>query len=68
MQAESVEELMEKVMHWKAALKAKGLKVNMAKTKVMRCRDGAGIVEKVSKDHCSICQKGVGSNSILCIV
>ena len=64
--AESVEELIEKVMRWKAALEAKGLKVNMAKTKVMRCRDGAGIVEKVGKDQCSVCRKGVGRNSILC--
>ena len=63
---ESEEDLMEKVMHWKAALEAKGLKVNMAKTKVMRCHDGAGIVEKVGKDPCSVCQKGVGCNSILC--
>ena len=36
MLVESEVELLEKVMHWKAALEAKGLKVNMAKTKVMK--------------------------------
>src|SRR5271157_5206058 len=64
--AESENELMEKVTHWKVALEAKGLKVNMGKTKVMRCRDGAGTVEKACKDPCSVCRTGVGRNSILC--
>jgi len=49
------------------ALEAKGLKVNMGKTKVLRCRDGAGMVEKAGKDLCGVCRKGVESNSILCM-
>ena len=53
-------------MDWKAALKATVLKVKMAKTKVMRCHDGAEIVEKVGKELYSVCRKGVGCNSILC--
>ena len=58
---------MEKVMRWKVALEAKGLKVNMGKSKVLRCWDGAGMVEKAGKDLCGVCRKGVGSNSILCM-
>lgn len=34
MLAESVEESMEKVMHWKAAWEAEGLEVNIGKTKL----------------------------------
>jgi len=47
-------------------MEEKGLRVNMGKTKVMRCRDGAGQVIKSGKYSCGICMKGVGSNSIKC--
>lgn len=40
---------MKKVMRWKVELEVKKVKVNMVKTKVMRCQDRAGNVEKVAK-------------------
>ena len=43
-----------------------GLRVNMGKTNVMRCRVGAGSVIKSGKDPCGVCNEGVGSNSIKC--
>jgi hypothetical protein len=59
--------LVEKLKKWKAGMEEKGLRVNMGKTKVMRCRDGAGQVKQSGKHPCGICKKGVGSNSIKCI-
>ena len=64
--AETEEELLEKIRRWKLGMEGKGLKVNMAKTKVMVCRRDAGQVEERGKYPCSVCHKGVGSNSILC--
>ena len=58
--------LVEKLTKWKAGMEEKGLRVNMGKTKVMRCRDGAGQVKQSGKHPCGICKKGVGSNSIQC--
>ena len=45
---------------------AKGLRVNMSKTKVMVCGVGQGPVTKSGKWPCGVCSKGVGVNSILC--
>jgi hypothetical protein len=47
-------------------MEEKGLSVSMGKTKVMRCRDGAGQVIKSGKYPCGVCHKVVGSNSIKC--
>jgi len=44
----------------------KGLRVNMGKTKVMRCRVDIGKVVKSGKYPCEVCSKGVGANSIQC--
>src|SRR5664279_3429253 len=35
--ADSMEELMEKFMRWRAGMEGKGLRVNLGKTKVMKC-------------------------------
>ena len=37
--ADSMEELMVKLEKWKESLETKGLRVNLSKTKVMRCSD-----------------------------
>src|SRR2546426_8659719 len=37
--ADSMEELMAKLEKWKESLETKGLRVNLSKTKVMRCSD-----------------------------
>ena len=58
--------LVEKIKRWKVGMEEKGLRVNMGKTKVMRCGDGAGQPIKTGAYPCGICSKGVGSNSIQC--
>jgi len=65
--AETEELLMEKLMLWKENMEAKGLRVNIGKTKVMRCFDGGGKVEPCGKDPCGVCNTGVGRNSIQCV-
>jgi len=62
--AESEERLLEKIRKWKTGLESKGLKVNVGKTKVLKCNGGAGTVEKSGKWPCGVCNKGVGNNSI----
>ena len=64
--ADSEEGLVDKIKKWKVGMEEKGLRVNMAKTKVMRCRDGAGQAVKSGKFPCGVCNKGVGINSIEC--
>ena len=57
----------ERLVVWRKSLEAKGLRVNIAKTKVMRCRVGDGLVKEGGKDSCGVCRKGVGVNSIQCV-
>jgi hypothetical protein len=64
--ADSMKELIEKVKRWRAGLEEKGLRVNLCKTKIMKCCDVSHQVEKSGKFPCGICGKGVGSNSIKC--
>src|SRR3989454_12626070 len=64
--AASQEELMEKIKQWKNGLEEKGLRVNMSKTKIMKCRYGVGQVEATSKHPCGVCRKGVRKKSIYC--
>ena len=64
--AESEEKLLEMIKHWKDSMKQKWLKVNMVKTKVMKCKVRQGQAENSGKFPCGICKKGVGRNSICC--
>ena len=64
--AESEEKLMDKLRRWRHGFEEKGLKVNVGKTKVMRCSAELSVVRETGKFPCSICMKCVGSNSILC--
>ena len=64
--AESIDELREKMKAWKECMESKGLKVNIAKTKVMESGVGCGEVESSGKWPCAVCKKGVGANSIQC--
>ena len=57
---------MEKIGKWKDGLETKGLKVNVGKTKILKCKVGSGAVEETGKYPCGVCKKGVGKNSILC--
>jgi len=47
-------------------MEAKGLKVNVRKTKVMIGGEGAVEVVGMSKWPCGVCRKGVGRNSLQC--
>ena len=63
--AQDLDELRDKLRKWKRDMEAKGMRVNLGKTKVMwggsDCRRDYGV-----KFPCAVCDKGVGSNSILC--
>ena len=50
---------------WRNALESKGLKVNISKTKVMRCA-WDGVPKEAAVEPCSVCRKRVGVNSIHC--
>ena len=66
--AESETELLEKIKRWKDGMEGKGLRVNMGKTKVMKCHVRSGQVEDSGKWPCGVCRKGVGNNAINCTV
>ena len=55
---------MEKISIWKEGLESKGLRVNVWKTKVMKCHVAANMQFESGKFPCGICGKGVGRNSI----
>jgi len=57
---------LEKLNKWKNGLEEKGLRVNLGKTKIMRCQYRTGQVENSGKFPCSVCKRGVGANSIQC--
>jgi hypothetical protein len=64
--AETKELLMEKLRVWKENMEAKGSRVNLGKTKVMRCCKREGKVEPSGKFPCGVCNKGAWKNSIEC--
>ena len=66
--AETEEELVLKFETWKDGIEAKGLKINMNKTKVMHCKVKNEQAENTGKWPCGVCRKGVGANSIVCTV
>src|ERR1700759_2896552 len=57
--AESKAELLDKIRAWKKGLERKGLRVNMEKTKVMKCMLSSGHNEDCGKWPCGMCRKGV---------
>jgi hypothetical protein len=64
--AETLELLKEKIVKWKNGMEGMGLRVNVGKTKVMRCGVRVGQAENSGKWPCGICKKGVAANSIQC--
>ncbi len=62
---ESMEEVMGTYEEWKRVLEAKGLKVNVAKTKGMRVSREVE-VKDFGKWPCGVCGRNVGVNSIKC--
>ena len=63
---ETIEELEELVLAWKVAFEGKGLKVNMAKTKVMQASGGKGVTVEAKEDPCGVCGKRVKENLMEC--
>ena len=64
--AETEEGLKVKLNKWKTEMEAKGLRVNMGKTTIMVSRVNLQTLKDSGKYPCSVCRKGVGSNSIYC--
>ena len=60
---ETKEEARQRFVAWRNALESKGLKVNISKTKVMRCAQDVAPKE-AAVDPCGVCGKRVGVNSI----
>ena len=65
--SDTEEALMAQLGAWKEQMEVKGLRVNVGKTKVMKCSVQSAQVEKSGKWPCAVCSKGVGSNSITCV-
>ena len=65
--AETEEGLKMKLNKWKTEIEAKGLRVNMGKTKIMVSRVKLQTLKDSGEYPCSVCRKGVGSNSIYCV-
>ena len=62
---ETKEEARQRFEAWRNVLESKGLKVNISKTKVMRCaRNGA--LKEAAVDPYSLCGKMVDVNSVHC--
>ena len=64
--ADTMNELLYKLDLWKKHLKAKGLRVNMEKTKIMICGKNLQLLKDSGKHPCGVSRKGVGGNSIFC--
>ena len=64
--AETEEGLKMKLNKWETETEAKGLRVNMGKTKIMVSGVNLQTLKDSGKYPCSVCRKGVSSNSIYC--
>jgi exonuclease III len=59
--------LEQQLQKWKETFETIGLKVNVAKTKIVRfARNAEAVVKPQGKSPCGVCGKGVGANSIMC--
>ena len=58
--AESKAEFLVKIEHWKEGMERKGLRVNMGKTKVMKCQLNSVQAEHSGRWPCGVCRVGVG--------
>ena len=63
---ETKEEVTSMFLRWREALECRGLKVNLGKTKIMVTgKQGENL--QSGRYPCSVCGRGVGANSILCV-
>ena len=66
--ADSLEECVARVKAWKEGMEAKGLRVNMPKTKIMVSGINLDVLKDSGKFPCGVCRTGVGNASIWCSV
>ena len=64
--AETLDEVKNRLSLWKQKFAEKGLKVNVAKTKVLISGRGLNTIKESGNYPCGVCLKGVGVNSIYC--
>jgi hypothetical protein len=62
--AKPEEQLLEKIRRWKEGLDDRGLKVNIGKTKVMKCQTRKGLNEDSGDWSCGVCRSGVKRNTV----
>ena len=55
--ADTIDELLSKLGSWKTNLEAKGLRVNMGKTKIMVCGKDLRSIKDSGKHPCGVCRK-----------
>ena len=65
--AETMDELTVKLKTWKQNMEAKGLRVNMGKTKVLVSNRRFTANREEGKHPCSVCLKGVDKPAIFCV-
>jgi len=65
--SETEEELIKRLNEWKENVENKGMRVNMNETKVMISGERQMVWQKAARWPCGMYNKGVGSNSLLCI-
>ena len=65
--AESRDMVVDMFKRWRSAMERRGLKVNLAKTKLMVTGKDSEIIQ-TGRYPCGVCGSGVGVNSILCTV
>ena len=64
--AETLEDLKKKLTVWKDNIEAKGLQVNVHKTKLICSKHNLPVKSDPVKWPCSFCRKGVGISSMFC--
>ena len=65
--AETEEEVLEAFEGWRVEMEARGMRVNLDKTKVMVTGKGTNHIIQSGRWPCGCCGRGVGVNSILCL-
>ena len=58
------EAINERKKNWKEGLESKSIRVNVGKTKVIKCHVAANMQVESGKYPCGICRKGMGRNLI----
>ena len=64
--ADTIDELLYKLYLLKINLEAKGLRVNVEKTKIMICSKNLHSLKGSGNHPCGVCRKEGGSNSVFC--